>query len=103
MLAGFERADRPLEVAGARQRNIDRVDLRVGQQVRVTAVDLGNVQLARRGAGLVDVARGQREEHGARRGVPMPGSANFLAMLAAPSTPQLMVCFMIELSSVGYG
>ena len=60
VLAGLERADRPLAVQPVRQRDVDRVDRRVGEQRLVAAVGGRDAVLARVRVGPRLVARCHR-------------------------------------------
>ena len=69
VLAGLERLDRPLGVQRVRQRDVDRLDLGIGEQVLVRAVGARDLPLAgvRLGPGLV--AAGNGDEIDLRRRV----------------------------------
>ena len=69
VLAGLERFDRPLGVQRVRQRDVDRLDLGVGEQVLVRAVGARNLPLARVGLGPGPVAAGNGDEVDLRRRV----------------------------------
>ena len=61
VLAGFGRLDRPFGVARVRRRDIDRIDLRVGEQ-RLVAVDDARAGKRLGEPGLAGIARADRHE-----------------------------------------
>ena len=62
VLAGLERADRPLDVQRVGQRDVDRVDLGVGEQRLVGAVRARDAVLGGEGPAALDVARADGDE-----------------------------------------
>ena len=78
VLAGLERTHRPRHVQRVRQRHVDRVDVRIGQQVVVACVTPWDAELLRDRAGLLLVAGrdGQQRRAGGlvhRRNHPLRG------------------------------
>src|SRR5262245_46954919 len=62
VLARLEGTDRPLGVERVRQRIVDGVDLRVGEQCRIRFVDAGNLMPRREAPRALRVAGGDRED-----------------------------------------
>lgn len=67
MFAGLERSHRPLEVELIRQRDVDGIDVRVGEQLLVPGIGARSAEFVRDCTSLALVARGEGEEGGARR------------------------------------
>ena len=61
MLAGLRRLDRPFGVARMRRRNVDRVDVRIGEQRLIAVEDAGAGESLRRGRACPDCARRWRQ------------------------------------------
>jgi hypothetical protein len=62
VLAHLERADRPVDVHGVRQRDVDGLDLRVREQLLVAAVRPLDPSLPRVGLRAADVATRHRDD-----------------------------------------
>ena len=62
VLAGLQRPDRPLDVQRVRQRDVDRVDLRVGEQRLVAAVRAREPVLGGVRTGALRVAAGDGDD-----------------------------------------
>ena len=67
VLAGLRGGDRPIHVHVVGQRDVDRVDVGVRQQRLVRAVRGRDAEFVRDGSGVGRVARGDRDDLGARR------------------------------------
>ena len=60
--AGLQRAQRPLDVERVRQRDVDRLDVRIGEQRLVGAVRTWNAERPRLSLGARAVARADRDD-----------------------------------------
>ena len=88
VLAGPGRRDRPLGVEVVRQRDVDGVDVRVGQQRLVRAVRARDPELAGDPAGAARLAGRDAEHLAASASGAGRGSPSRVAMFAVDSTPQ---------------
>ena len=76
MLTRPRRSHRPFRVQRVRERNVDRVDRRIGQQFRIGAVSTRNAHLLRKSSCLVEGSAGDcRHQHRPGR----PGTQHELA------------------------
>jgi hypothetical protein len=87
MLAGPCGARAPVHMHVVGQRIVDHVDLGIGQQLLIAAIGPGNPERLRRGLGLCDVARGERNDF-CQRAALHAGQTDFLGKIAGPeNTP----------------
>ena len=99
VLAGLERLDRPLAVHRVRQRDVDRLDLRVGEQLLVRAVGPRDLPLLRELLGPREVAAADRDDVDVVRLV-RARRASFLLMSAVERIPHFTAIVYPQLVSV---